>query len=142
VSRAARGPAEELGRQREAVSPAEYRRLVRAVVASIPAGRVMSYGAIASYLADGSGRASPRLVGQIMARHGDGLPWHRVVRSDGQPARGHEARALASLWREGAPVRGHRVVMEQAAWAPEASPSVLRGRLRASSAMDRRGKAG
>lgn len=136
------GPAEELDRQREALSPTEYRSLVRAVVASIPPGRVMSYGAIAAYLADGSGRASPRLVGQIMARHGDGLPWHRVVRSDGQPARGHEARALASLWREGAPVRGRRVLMEQAAWTPETPPIALRARLRESPALDRGGEAG
>ena len=97
---------------------------MRAVVASIPSGRVMAYGAIAGYLADVTGRASPRLVGQVMARHGDGLPWHRVVRADGQPARGHEAKALRLLREEGAPLarRGLRVDMRRGAWSPDRPP--------------------
>jgi len=114
-----RGPRAHHGRP----SVAEYRLAVRSVVASIPAGRVMSYGAIAAYLAEWSGRASPRLVGGIMARDGDGLPWHRVVRADGRPARGHEARALRRLRDEGAPLRRDRVDMRSAAWGPERPPS-------------------
>lgn len=112
-----------------AITPAAYRRLVRAVVASIPPGRVMAYGAIAGYLAEVTGRASPRLVGQVMARHGDGLPWHRVVRADGQPARGHEARALRLLREEGTPLArgGHRVDIRLAAWGPDRPPDQLRG---------------
>lgn len=120
------------------VTPAAYRRLVRAVVASIPPGRVMAYGAIAGYLAEVTGRASPRLVGQVMARDGDGLPWHRVVRADGQPARGHEATALRRLRDEGTPLSrgGLRVDMRLAAWGPDrpasaspaaASPEAERG---------------
>lgn len=106
------------------VSATAYLRLVRAVVASIPPGRVMAYGAIARYLADVTGGASPRLVGQVMARHGEGLPWHRVVRADGQPARGHEARALRLLRAEGTPLaRGRlRVDMRLAAWGPDRPP--------------------
>lgn len=84
----------------------------------------MAYGAVAAYLADVTGRASPRLVGQVMARHGDGLPWHRVVRADGQPARGHEAQALRLLRDEGAPFTrgGRRVDMRVAAWGPDRPP--------------------
>src|SRR5512140_2909770 len=87
----------------------------------------MAYGAIAGYLAEVTGRASPRLVGQVMARHGDGLPWHRVVRADGQPARGHEARALRLLRDEGAPLArgGLRVDMRLAAWGPDRPPGQL-----------------
>lgn len=99
-----------------------YRARVRDVVGSIPAGRVMSYGSIAAYLADATGRASPRLIGQIMARHGDGLPWHRVVRSDGRPARGHEAGALRRLRDEGAPLIHDRVDMATGRWCPERPP--------------------
>lgn len=112
------------------MTPAEYRRAVRAVVAAIPVGRVMAYGAIAAYLAELSGRASPRLVGQIMARHGDGLPWHRVVRESGHPARGHEARALRRLRDEGAPLsrRGVRVEIGRAAWSPAEPAAVLLAR--------------
>jgi methylated-DNA-protein-cysteine methyltransferase related protein len=106
------------------ITPASYRRLVRGVVASIPPGRVMAYGAIAGYLAEVTGRASPRLVGQVMARHGDGVPWHRVVRADGQPARGHEARALRRLRDEGTPLArgGLRVDMGRGAWSPDRPP--------------------
>jgi methylated-DNA-protein-cysteine methyltransferase-like protein len=109
------------------MTPAEYRRLVRAVVAAIPSGRVMAYGAIAAYLAELTGRASPRLVGHVMAIDGEGLPWHRVVRQDGHPARGLEARALRRLRDEGTPLRGMpavRVDMTAAAWSPD-HPAML-----------------
>ena len=43
----------------------------------------MSYGAIADALAERSGRNSARQVGTIMARHGGGVPWHRVVNAQG-----------------------------------------------------------
>ena len=109
------------------MSPIEYRRLVRAVVAAIPAGRVMSYGSIAAYLADVSGRASPRLVGHVMAIDGDGVPWHRVVRESGRPVRGLEARALRRLRDEGVPLArgGLRVDMRQAAWSPDRPPGAM-----------------
>lgn len=90
-----------------------------ALVERIPPGRVMSYGAIADYLAESSGRNSARLVGQIMARHSRSVPWHRVVQSSGQPARGHEAEALARLSDEETPLIEGRVDMTRAAWSPE-----------------------
>jgi methylated-DNA-protein-cysteine methyltransferase related protein len=113
------------------VTPLEYRRLVRAVVAAIPPGRVMSYGSIATYLAEVSGRASPRLVGHVMAIDGDGVPWHRVVRESGHPVRGLEARALRRLRDEGAPLAtgGRRIDMSRASWAPERPPTSLLGEL-------------
>ena len=114
------------------MTPQAYRRAVRAVVASIPPGRVMSYGAIAAYLAEWSGRAAPRLVGHVMAIDGDGVPWHRVVRSDGRPARGLEARALRRLRDDGTPLRARAdagppdcVDMRAAAWAPDRPPAAL-----------------
>jgi methylated-DNA-protein-cysteine methyltransferase related protein len=109
------------------VDSAEYRGLVRAVVAAIPPGRVMSYGSIAAYLAEVSGRASPRLVGHVMAIDGDGLPWHRVVRESGHPVRGLEARALRRLRDEHAPLGrgGLRVEMGAAAWSPDRPPAAF-----------------
>jgi methylated-DNA-protein-cysteine methyltransferase-like protein len=107
------------------VRPDRYRAAVLDVVRAIPPGRVMSYGAIARYLAEASGRASPRLVGQIMARCHDPVPWHRVVRESGLPARGHEARALRLLLDDGTPVRGVRVVMPVAAWRPDQPATAL-----------------
>ena len=57
---------------------------VRALVASIPAGRVSTYGDIA----DAAGLSSPRIVGWIMRTDSSDLPWHRVITRVGQ-ARPH-----------------------------------------------------
>lgn len=100
------------------MTPQEYVEEVLALVESIPAGRVMSYGAIADVLADRSGRNSPRQVGRIMALHGGGVPWHRVCSSSGRLPPGHEARARALLLADGVPMRGDRVRMAEAGWSP------------------------
>ena len=106
------------------MTPASYRATVLAVVRSIPPGRVMTYGSIAAYLADATGRASPRLVGQIMAHCNEPVPWPRVIRSGGRPAAGLEARALALLRAEGTAMRGpDRVDMRHALWAPDRPPT-------------------
>lgn len=111
------------GAGRESVTPATYRDAVLDLVARIPAGKVLSYGAIAAHLAEMSGRASPRLVGQIMARCDRPVPWQRVVRESGLPARGHEAQALQLLRDDGTPLRGDRVDMRLASWAPDVPPT-------------------
>ncbi len=82
----------------------------------------MAYSAIADYLADAWRVRSPRLVGRIMAGCDVELPWHRVVRAGGAPVRGLEAEALRRLRRDGTPLRGERVDMRRAAWAPEIPP--------------------
>lgn len=85
---------------------------VLAVVESIPAGRVMSYGDIAEYVGDGG----PRQVGRVMSQWGGGVPWHRVVHADGSPATCHDGKALFLLRQEGTPLRGTRVDMRAARW--------------------------
>lgn len=57
----------------------QFDRAIWAVVTSIPSGRVMSYGAVAS--AAGYPRYS-RMVSKAMTRSPRKLPWHRVIRSD------------------------------------------------------------
>ncbi|GHJ14938.1 MULTISPECIES: MGMT family protein [unclassified Micromonospora] len=101
------------------MTPDEYIEAVLTLVERIPPGRVMSYGAVADALAERSGRASPRLVGSIMARHGGGVPWHRVVNAAGRLPPGHELQARARLRAEGCPLRGDRVDLAVAAWSPE-----------------------
>lgn len=101
------------------MTPQEYVEEVLTLVERIPPGRVMSYGAIAEYLADVSGRSSARLVGTIMARHGGGVPWHRVVNSVGRLPPCHEGRAAELLRAEGVELRDGRVVMQTAAWWPD-----------------------
>ena len=100
------------------VTPQEYVEEVLSLVERIPEGRVMSYGAIADALADLSGRNSARQVGTIMARHGGGVPWHRVVTSSGRMPPGHEQEARQRLLSEGVPLKGDYVNMSLASWAP------------------------
>jgi alkylated DNA nucleotide flippase Atl1 len=87
----------------------EYVELVLSAVELVPPGRVASYGDIAEFV----GRGGARQVGQVMSRHGAAVPWWRAVRSDGQPARGHEQEALARLEAESAPTRAGRVDMDR-----------------------------
>ncbi|QYM75369.1 MGMT family protein [Leucobacter luti] len=61
-----------------------------AIVARIPAGRVMTYGDVA--LAIGSN--APRAVGRVLALYGHGTHWWRVVPASGQPPQGHASLAL------------------------------------------------
>jgi alkylated DNA nucleotide flippase Atl1 len=87
-----------------------YVEAVLRVVEQIPAGEVASYGDVAEAV----GRGGPRQVGHVMALHGAAVPWWRVVRADGSPARCHEQQALDLLRSEGTPLRGSRVVMGEA----------------------------
>ena len=89
-----------------------YVEAVLSAVEQIPPGRVASYGDLAELV----GRGGPRLVGRVMSTQGAGVPWWRVVRADGRPARGLEDAALAHLRDEGAALRGDRVDMRRSRW--------------------------
>jgi alkylated DNA nucleotide flippase Atl1 len=73
-------------------------------VRSIPRGFVRTYGDLDP--------VAPRLAGRVLATTQEDVPWHRVVRSDGSVPKGK--RQLDLLRREGVPIRGDRVEMEQA----------------------------
>jgi methylated-DNA-protein-cysteine methyltransferase-like protein len=94
-------------------------RAIRAVVATIPSGRVCSYGEIAAR-AGLPGRA--RMVGKALgAVPGEAeLPWHRVLRADGRIAfpRGSRAylRQRRRLLDEGVLVVHGRVDLERHGW--------------------------
>lgn len=83
---------------------------VRALIASVPPGSVTTYGAVA----DAAGLSTPRTVAWILRVDGDGLPWQRVIRADGRPAREVGQRQLDLLAEEGTPIRGDRVNMAAA----------------------------
>ncbi|MGA9490797.1 MAG: MGMT family protein [Mycobacterium sp.] len=70
---------------------------VRALVASIPAGRVSTYGDVAAV----AGLSSPRIVGYIMRTDSLDLPWHRVITASGRPAKHLTTRQLELLRAEG-----------------------------------------
>lgn len=82
---------------------------VRALVASIPAGRVSTYGDIASV----AGLSSPRIVGWIMRTDSSDLPWHRVITASGRPARHLTTRQLELLRAEAVLVLDGRVPLDE-----------------------------
>lgn len=88
----------------------DYVEQVLRAVEAIPPGRACAYADLAELV----GRGGPRQVGQVMSRHGSGVPWWRVVRADGRPVRGLESEALARLRAEGVPLRGDRVDLGRA----------------------------
>ncbi|SKI01723.1 MGMT family protein [Mycobacteroides abscessus] len=75
----------------------EQVELVRSLVASIPAGRVATYGDIA----DAAGLSSARIVGWIMRTDSADLPWHRIIGASGRPAPHIRTRQLELLRAEG-----------------------------------------
>lgn len=75
----------------------EQVELVRALVARIPAGRVATYGDIAT----AAELSSPRIVGWIMRTDSSDLPWHRVITASGRPAPHLATRQLELLRAEG-----------------------------------------
>ena len=78
----------------------DFVEAVLEVVASIPEGKAMSYGDVASAI----GSRAARGVGQVMAYYGGQVPWWRVVRASGHPAVDHEARALEHFRAEETPL--------------------------------------
>lgn len=92
---------------------------VRAVIAKIPRGRVMTYGDVAT--AAGYPRAARLTVWAL--RSSDGLPWHRVVAAGGRIALsgedGREQRLRLEM--EGVEFRNGRVRMDRHRGAPRAS---------------------
>lgn len=100
------------------MDPEDYVEDVLALVERVPRGRVTTYGAIAEHLADPR-RRGPRSVGRVMSQHGGGVPWWRVVRSDGSLPPSHDDEARAHYLDEGTPLRaGGRIEMRAAFWDP------------------------
>ena len=95
-----------------------FSRAVLAAVAAIPAGRVATYGQIASMAGNPRGaRGVVWILRSSSRRHS--LPWHRVVAAGGRIAlgegRGREEQ-IALLGAEGVPFRQGKVDMERAGW--------------------------
>ncbi|HYS31110.1 MAG TPA: MGMT family protein [Streptosporangiaceae bacterium] len=106
-----------------AVGLGDFASRVLDVAESIPPGRVMSYGDIATCVGEGG----PRQVGRVMALWGGGVPWWRVVHADGSLLSGHEREALRHYRTEGTPLRSGadgspaRLDMRKARWSGDTS---------------------
>ena len=62
-----------------------YRARVYEIVRDIPPGRVMTYGQLAIVLGEGY---TARTVGYVMHGADDGVPWQRVINSQGKCSTG------------------------------------------------------
>jgi methylated-DNA-protein-cysteine methyltransferase-like protein len=67
------------------VDEKQYRARVFDLVRQIPRGKVMTYGSVAIVLGDGY---TPRTVGYVMHGSPDGVPWQRVINSQGKCSTG------------------------------------------------------
>ncbi len=93
----------------------EYVEQVLSLVEQIPPGRVSTYGLIAEAVGSGG----PRQVGNVMALHGGGVPWWRVVRADGSLPDSHGPDARQEYLAEGTPLRPSGAVdIRSAVWVP------------------------
>ncbi|MBV1779589.1 MGMT family protein [Paeniglutamicibacter sp. ABSL32-1] len=92
----------------------DYDEAVFAVVAMIPAGKVLAYGDIAELLGSGG----PRQVGKAMGRGGADVTWWRVIRSNGTLPEALRPVAAGHWERESTPHTASGVRMRQARWQP------------------------
>ena len=96
----------------------EFVETVLALVERVPPGRATTYGTVGDHLGCG-----PRVIGRVLALHGGGVPWWRVVRADGSLPPSHGASALAAYRSEGTPLRSSgRVDLAVAYWTPPPPP--------------------
>jgi methylated-DNA-protein-cysteine methyltransferase related protein len=86
---------------------------VRALVASIPAGRVSTYGDIAAV----AKLSSPRIVGWIMRTDSLDLPWHRVITASGRPAKHLTTKQLELLRAEGVLANDGKIPLDELRYA-------------------------
>ena len=83
----------------------DFEASVRRVVLSLRAGDVVTYGEVAQ---ESGHSGAARAVGGVMASS-EGLPWWRVVNSNGRLVPGHEAEQARRLRKEGVEVDGRHV---------------------------------
>jgi alkylated DNA nucleotide flippase Atl1 len=86
---------------------------IREVIASIPPGRVATYGDVATL----AGASTPRLVGRVLSEDGNDVPWYRVLRASGRPAPHIARRQLELLRGEGVLADDDRVSLRRYRWA-------------------------
>ena len=84
----------------------ELTERIRREVAGLQPGEVVSYAEVGRRA--GSARAA-RAVGAVLAEHGDGLPWWRVVHRDGSLSAPNRAEQRRRLEAEGVDVVDGRV---------------------------------
>jgi methylated-DNA-protein-cysteine methyltransferase-like protein len=102
---------------RTIASGMRFRSAVYALVRRVPRGRVVTYGQVAAMLRH---PRAARAVGGAMGRCPDGVPWHRVVNSQGAISRRRVASGMLTqrirLEQEGVRLRRGRVPLATYQW--------------------------
>lgn len=88
--------------------------MVRDIIASVPPGKVATYGDIAAI----AGLSTPRLVGRVLREDGFDLPWHRIIRANGIPATHLLTEQLERLRTEGVLAENYRIDLKRYRWDP------------------------
>ncbi len=86
----------------------DFEDSVVAVVRSIPAGEVLTYGEVA---AEAGRPGAARAVGRVLATTVEDVPWWRVVNARGRLVPGHEREHERRLRAEGVALRAGHVVL-------------------------------
>jgi methylated-DNA-protein-cysteine methyltransferase related protein len=89
----------------------EFERAVDAVLRSLRAGDVVTYGEVAR---EAGYPGAARAVGGLLAGSDRAYPWWRIVTSTGRLVPGHEVEHESRLRAEGVEVRNGRVVLAEA----------------------------
>lgn len=91
-------------------APADFTDAITAVIRSLPAGEVATYGEVA---AEAGFPGAARAVGTFLSRGEGDLPWWRVVTASGRLVPDHEREHARRLRAEGVALRGDRVAMRR-----------------------------
>ena len=83
----------------------DFETAVRAVLASLKPGEIITYGEVAS---EAGFPGAARAVGNLL-RGSEGLPWWRVVNSSGRLTPKHEERQAKLLAEEGIETRNGKI---------------------------------
>jgi methylated-DNA-protein-cysteine methyltransferase related protein len=86
----------------------DFETKVLTVIGALQPGEVVTYGEVAAEVGK---PGAARAVGSTLRRHGNEVPWWRVVAANGRLVPGGEQRQTAKLKAEGVLVRNGRVVM-------------------------------
>ena len=86
---------------------ADFETSVRETILAIPEGEISTYGEVA---AESGYPGAARAVGNLL-RSSEGLPWWRVIASNGRLVPGLEQEHARRLRAEGIPIRNGKVRM-------------------------------
>jgi methylated-DNA-protein-cysteine methyltransferase-like protein len=96
--------------QRIDMEERDFEKRVRQVLRGLKPGDLVTYGEVAEQA--GFPRAA-RAVGNLLSKHGEGVPWWRVVRADGSLAARRRDEQVRLLESEGIRILANKVNIQK-----------------------------